>query len=197
MTMQVRSVCVFCGANPGLNPEYVEAAQTFGRTLAEQGLTLVYGGGNIGLMGEVADAVLAAGGKVIGVIPTFLKDKEVAHLGLSELIVTHSMHERKAKMAELSDAFVALPGGLGTFEELFEMVTWSQLSIHAKPVSLYNVNGFYDRLLDFVRHAAAEGFMRKENLALLLSADSAEGVLSTLRSFTPVVGGKLLSVKAG
>jgi uncharacterized protein (TIGR00730 family) len=194
--MQLRSVCVFCGSNPGLNPEYLEAAQAFGRTLAEQGLTLVYGGGNIGLMGAVADAALAAGGQVIGVIPTFLKDKEVAHLGLSELVVTHSMHERKAKMAELSDAFVALPGGLGTFEELFEMVTWSQLSIHGKPVALYNVNGFYDRLLDFVRHAAAEGFLRKENLALLQSADSVEGVLSCLRNYEPKAGGKWLSVKA-
>lgn len=195
--MQLRSVCVFCGANPGLNSDYVEAAQVFGRTLAEQGLTLVYGGGNVGLMGEVADAALAAGGRVAGVIPTFLKDKEVAHLGVSELIVTHSMHERKAKMAELSDAFVALPGGLGTFEELFEMVTWSQLHIHAKPVSLYNVNGFYDRLLDFVRHASAEGFLRKENLGLLQSADTVEGVLSTLRNFVPLTEGKLLSVKAG
>jgi len=193
--MQLRSVCVFCGSNPGLNPEYAEAAQAFGRALAEQGLTLVYGGGNVGLMGAVADAALAAGGNVVGVIPSFLKDKEVAHLGVSELIVTHSMHERKAKMAELSDAFVALPGGLGTFEELFEMLTWSQLHIHAKPVALYNVNGFYDRLLDFVRHASAEGFMRKENLALLQAGDSADGVLSALRNFTPPGAGKMLSLK--
>jgi uncharacterized protein (TIGR00730 family) len=126
-----------------------------------------------------------------------LKEKEVAHLGLTELHVTHSMHERKARMAELSDAFVALPGGLGTFEELFEMATWGQLHIHGKPIALYNVNGFYDRLLDFARYASAEGFLKKENLALLQSGDTVDDVMHLLHHFTPPEGQKWLSVKAG
>ena len=151
--MTIQSVCLFCGSNRGVQPEYASAARAFGTALAEQGLTLVYGAGNIGLMGVAADAALAAGGKVIGVIPEFLKDKEVAHLGLSELHVTSTMHERKALMAELSDAFVALPGGFGTFDELFEILTWAQLSVHNKPVGLLNVAGFFQPLMEMVRHA--------------------------------------------
>lgn len=154
--MSLRSICVFCGASRGTNPVYEQAAQDLGRTLAANGIRLVYGGGAVGLMGVVADATMAAGGEVIGIIPQSLKDAEVGHTGLSRLEVVDGMHARKARMAELADAFIALPGGLGTLEELFEVWTWGQLGYHPKPLGLLDVNHFYtaDQFLLCVLHAA-------------------------------------------
>lgn len=192
--MTIQSVCLFCGSNRGVQPEYVSAARAFGTALAEQGLTLVYGAGNIGLMGVAADAALAAGGKVIGVIPEFLKDKEVAHLGLSELHVTRTMHERKALMAELSDAFVALPGGFGTFDELFEILTWAQLSVHNKPVGLLNVAGFFLPLMEMVRHAVNQGFAPAHNLDLFALANDVPALLTHLHRYHGHAGNKWLQM---
>jgi uncharacterized protein (TIGR00730 family) len=171
----MRSVCVFCGSSPGTRPAYAEAAQALGRALAAHGLGLVYGGGNVGLMGVVADAVLTAGGEVIGVIPHALMAREIGHTGVTTMHVVDSMHERKALMADQADAFIALPGGVGTFEELFEAITWTQLGLHAKPCGLLNVEGFYDDLLRFLDHAWAEGFIKPETRAIVkASADVAE-----------------------
>ena len=155
----MRRVCVFCGSKVGHNSLYRDTAQTLGKLLVKGGLGLVYGGGSVGLMGVIADTVLAAGGEVIGVIPEMLATTELLHTGVQQMHRMHSMHARKAKMAELSDAFIALPGGYGTFEELLEMITWAQLGIHRKPVGLLNVAGYYDPLVQFVDHAIAEGFI--------------------------------------
>ncbi|HWD91417.1 MAG TPA: TIGR00730 family Rossman fold protein [Verrucomicrobiae bacterium] len=163
VTAPVRSfkrLCIFCGSSHGANPVYAEAAKIAGSELARRGIGLVYGGGNVGLMGVIADAALAAGGNVIGVIPEALMAKEVGHRGLPDLRVVKTMHERKALMAELADGFVALPGGIGTFEEFFEIVTWAQLGLHAKPCALLNVNGFYDPLLRLIDHAIDEQFIK-------------------------------------
>lgn len=157
----MKSVCVYCGSSPGNRPEYAEAAALLGRTLAARGLALVYGGGKVGLMGIVADSVLAHGGTVVGVIPDALMQKEVGHRGLTELHVVRNMHERKQMMADRADAFIALPGGVGTFEELFETFTWLQLGYHDKPVGLLNVAGFYDGMLGFLSHAVHEGFQAR------------------------------------
>ena len=159
----MRSVCVFCGSNPGRRPEYLAGAADLGRVLAARGIRVVYGGAHVGLMGALADAVLAAGGEIVGVIPGLLVDAEVAHPGLSDLRVTGSMHERKALMADLSDGFIALPGGLGTLEEFAEIVTWAQLGLHAKPTGLLNLLGYYDGLLGFLDHATAERFVRPDH----------------------------------
>jgi len=156
----IRSVCVYCGSQDGKHPAYVEAAQAMGDALADRGLRLVFGGGHVGMMGKVADRVLARGGEVIGVIPKALMRAEVAHDGLTELHVTDDMHQRKALMAERSDAFVTLPGGLGTLEELFETWTWRQLRYHDKPLGLLNVQGYYDGLLAWLDHAVADGYVR-------------------------------------
>lgn len=155
----IRSVCVFCGSRPGARPEYREAATRLGTALARRDLTLVYGGASVGVMGAVADAVLAAGGRVVGVIPHFLESKEITHPGLTELHAVDSMHTRKALMAERSDAFVALPGGFGTLDELFEITTWAQLGLHRKPMGLLDVGGFFQPLLAMVRRMADEGFV--------------------------------------
>jgi hypothetical protein len=163
-----KRLCIFCGSSHGANPAYVEAAKSVGTELVRRGIGLVYGGGNVGLMGVVADAVLAAGGDVIGVIPEMLMAKEVGHRGLPDLRVVKTMHERKALMAELSDGFVALPGGIGTFEEFFEIVTWAQLGLHSKPCALLNVNGFYDPLLHLLDHAIAERFVKPTQRDLVL-----------------------------
>ncbi|RQO78259.1 TIGR00730 family Rossman fold protein [Aquitalea sp. FJL05] len=181
----MKSVCLFCGSNKGQRPEYITAAATFGRTLAEQGITLVYGAGKVGLMGVAADAALAAGGKVIGVIPEFLKAKEVAHLGLTELHVTDTMHQRKALMAELADGFVALPGGFGTFDELFEILTWAQLAVHDKPVGLLDVAGFYQPLLALTRHAVDEGFVPASNMELFSHSPDVVTLLDAMRNYQP------------
>ncbi|WP_215782451.1 TIGR00730 family Rossman fold protein [Paludibacterium sp. B53371] len=178
--MALKSICLFCGAATGASPAYAEAAQALGRAVAQQGLTLVFGGGRVGLMGLAADAALAAGGRVVGVIPEFLKAREVAHLGLSELHVTQSMHERKALMAGLSDAFVALPGGFGTLDELFEILTWAQLGVHGKPIGLLDVDGFYQPLLQMVHHMAGQGFVRDAQLSLLHHAQQVEPLLAHL-----------------
>ena len=158
----MKRICVYCGSNPGANPAYVEAARELGRELARRGLGLVYGGARVGVMGAVAEGVLRGGGTAIGVIPHFFVTKEVAHDGLDELIVVGSMHERKARMAELSDGFIALPGGWGTIEEIFEMLTWAQLGHHQKPCGLLNVESYYDELSAFLEKAIKEKFVREE-----------------------------------
>lgn len=193
VVMSIQSVCLFCGSSKGNRTSYIDAARELGATLAARGVTLVYGGGNIGLMGEAADAALAAGGRVIGVIPGFLKDKEVAHAGLSELHVTQTMHERKALMEDLSGGFVALPGGFGTYDELFEMLTWAQLSVHGKPIGLLNVDGFFDPLLAMVRHGVNEGFIRESHLELFVVADNLTDLLDRMNSHRSQPGIKWLS----
>jgi hypothetical protein len=167
----MKRLAVYCGASPGADPAFAEAARETGAEMARRGIDLVYGGGKLGLMGVVADTVLAGGGKVFGVIPQALTDMEVAHQGLSELHVVNSMHERKAKMTELCDAFIALPGGIGTFDELFEAWTWNALGYHAKPFVLLNVGGFWDGLLGFLDSTTAHGFMSPARRAQLLVAD--------------------------
>lgn len=176
-------LCVFCGSNPGRRPEYRAAAVALGQLLAREKIGVVYGGASVGLMGALADATLAEGGEVIGVIPRALMDREVGHHGLTDLRVVGSMHARKAMMAELSDGFVALPGGAGTLEEIAEVWTWSQLGDHEKPCGLLNVAGFYDRLIGFLDHAAAEGFMRAEHRAMLLAADGPEAMLAAFAAY--------------
>jgi uncharacterized protein (TIGR00730 family) len=166
--MRIERICVYCGANRGRDPAYAHAAQAMGKALARRGIGLVTGGGRVGLMGVVADAALAAGGQVTGVIPEALMKKELAHAGLSELVVTPSMHERKARMADLADGFVALPGGLGTYEELFEIWTWAQLGWHRKPCGLINVAGFYDPLVAFLDGASDAQFLKPEHRAMLV-----------------------------
>jgi uncharacterized protein (TIGR00730 family) len=188
--MSIQSICVFCGASVGTHPVYREAAAALGRTLANQGIRLVYGGGAVGLMGVVADAALAAGGEVIGIIPRSLKEAEVGHAGLSRLEVVEGMHARKARMAELSDAFVALPGGLGTLEELFEVWTWGQLGYHRKPLGLLDVNGFYDKLAHFLDHLVDEGFVRAAHRQMLQRSESPDGLLQALRAWQPTVAPK-------
>ncbi len=171
-------ICVFCGSNLGRRPAYAAAARHLGALLARNGVGLVYGGGRVGLMGALADAALAAGGEVIGVIPRFLLDKEVGHRGVTDLRVVDTMHERKYLMASLADAFVALPGGLGTWEEFCEILTWGQLGLHAKPCVLVDVDGFYRPLIAQLDHATAEGLLRPEDRARVSVADSADAVLS-------------------
>lgn len=178
----MRSICVFCGSQSGVLPAYVTAARSLGALLADRDLTLVYGGGHVGMMGAVADAALAAGGKVVGVIPQHLMRPEVAHQGLTELLVVDSMHTRKRTMAERADAFVVLPGGYGTFEEMFEMITWAQLRLQAKPVGLLNVAGYFDHLLAFLRHGVAQGFIRAEHRDLYQVESDAEALLDRLQA---------------
>ena len=178
-------VCVFAGSNVGREPGYRQGAADLGRALAARGVGLVYGGARVGLMGAMADAVLAAGGEVIGVIPSALVTKEVAHGALTELRVVASMHERKAMMAELADGFIALPGGWGTLEELFEVLTWAQLGLHAKPCGLLNLCGYFDPLLAFLEHAIAEGFVRYEYRAMLSVSESGEELLDGLAAYRP------------
>jgi uncharacterized protein (TIGR00730 family) len=185
--MSLRSVCVFCGANPGRDPVYREAAERLGAEIARRGMTLVYGGGAVGLMGIVADVALEAGGEVIGIIPQSLRDAEIGHPGLTRLEVVDGMHARKARMAELADAFIALPGGLGTLEELFEVWTWGQLGYHAKPLGLFEVNGFYAKLSAFLDHLMHEGFVRPPHRDMLQRGDSAAGLLDLLDAWQPTV----------
>ncbi len=163
----MKAVCVYCGSSHGAKPAYNAAAQAFGRALVQANLALVYGGGKVGLMGVIADTVMAEGGRAIGVIPELLVDKEVGHNGLTELHVVPDMHHRKKMMADLSDGFVALPGGAGTLEELFEVYTWAQLGYHHKPVGILNIDGFYDPLVTMLEHTVSEGFMRQTYLDLL------------------------------
>jgi uncharacterized protein (TIGR00730 family) len=181
----VRAVCVFCGSNPGTDPAYVAAAEAVGRGLAERGVRVVYGGGRVGMMGAVADAAKAAGGEVTGVIPRDLLEREIGHGGLDDLRVVGSMHERKALMADLADAFVALPGGIGTLEELFEVYTWSQLGIHAKPLGLLDVAGFYSGLAGFLDHVVAQGFLRPETRATLVVKRDFDALLRAMANHRP------------
>jgi uncharacterized protein (TIGR00730 family) len=187
------SVAVYCGSSSGANPLYTTQAQALGAALAAQGLTLVYGGGRVGLMGTIADAVLAHGGCVVGVIPDFLASKELAHLGCTELHVVKSMHERKLLMADRADAFVAMPGGYGTLEELFEVLTWGQLGLHQKPVGLLNVDGYYDHLLLALDRMRDDQLLRAENRAQLLQDASPAGLLSQLAAYRPVAVEKWLT----
>jgi uncharacterized protein (TIGR00730 family) len=184
----IRRLCVFCGSSPGGDPAYAACTRELGELLTRRGIGLVYGGARAGLMGTLADAVLEAGGEVTGVIPKALLEREIAHLGLTDLRTVDSMHERKALMADLSDGFLALPGGLGTFEELFEIVTWAQLGMHRKACGLLNVRGFYDGLAAFLDHAVAERFLRPEHRDLLLVETSAGAMLERLLSFEPPPG---------
>lgn len=181
----IASVCVFCGSSPGGDPAYMAAARAMGGLIAARGLRLVYGGAKVGLMGAVADGALAAGGEVIGVLPQALTDKEIAHTGLSRLEIVASMHERKARMAELSDAFVALPGGAGTLEEIFEIWTWGQLGFHAKPAAFLNVRGYYDGLRAFVDHAVGEAFLKAPHRDMLIFREDATQVLDALAAYVP------------
>jgi uncharacterized protein (TIGR00730 family) len=176
----MRSVCIFCGSNPGERPEYRAAAVELAERLARSGRRVVYGGARVGIMGAVADAALAAGGEVVGVIPEALVSREVAHRGLTELLVVDSMHTRKATMSALSDAFVVLPGGLGTLEELFEVWTWAQLGIHDKPIGLLDVAGYWQPLESFLDHAVAEGFVRAPHRDLVFLEDEPEALLTRL-----------------
>lgn len=181
----LRSVCVFCGSMPGERPDYLQAATALGTLFARRGITIVYGGGHVGMMGAIADAALAAGGRVIGVIPQHLMRPELAHRRLTELHVVDSMHTRKRTMAERADAFAVLPGGFGTFEEMFEMITWLQLGLQRKPVCALNVRGYFDALLAFVRHAGDEGFVRPQHRGLLTVAATPDELLQRLERDAP------------
>jgi len=184
----MRRVCVYCGSSPGAQPEYVEAARELGRVLAGEGLGVIYGGSNVGLMGQLANGALEAGGEVIGVIPRMFVNKGIDHWGLTEVRVVDSMHERKAIMAELGDAFIALPGGMGTLEEFFEMLAWAQLGMHRKPCGLLNVCGYYDRLIDFLNHTVAERFIRRDHRSMILVADTPTALLQKFQEYrAPVV----------
>jgi len=181
----MQRVCVFCGSRSGSKPLYADVTRRLGIALVKRGMTLVYGAGHIGLMGVLADAVLQAGGQAIGVIPQALVDKELAHAGLTEMHIVASMHERKAKMADLSDAFIALPGAYGTADELFEILTWAQLGLHAKPIGLLDVDGFFDPLLAWLDHTVREGFLREKHRDLLLKSDDPARLLDLLQSAHP------------
>ena len=181
----LRRICVFCGSSPGARPAYGEAAEEVGRLLVAEGIGLVYGGGKVGLMGRLADAVLAEGGEAIGVMPEALVAKEIGHPGLEDLRVVDSMHERKALMAELADGFVALPGGLGTVEELFEVYTWAQLGLHRKPCALLDVAGYYQHVASFLDHAVRERFVREDHREMLIVEQEARLLVERLRAFEP------------
>jgi len=188
----MKSVCVFCGGNPGARPSYAAAARRLGEVLAARALTLVYGGASTGLMGAVADGALARGGRVVGVLPEFMVAREVAHPGLTELRLVGSMHERKAEMAARADAFVALPGGFGTLDELFEILTWSQLGLHHKPCALLDVDDYYAPLVTFLDHAAREGLLRPEHRAMLFVERDPERLAERLASYSPPAVARVL-----
>lgn len=179
----MKSICVYCGSNSGRDPAFAAAARLVGETLARRGIALVYGGGRVGLMGEVADAALAAGGTVHGVIPEFLALKEIAHIGLTELHVVQSMHARKAAMVQLSEAFIAMPGGIGTMEELFEVWTWAQLGPHRHPVGLLNVGGYYDELVAFIDKMTGQGFLAEGHRGALIVADNIGDLLEAFEAY--------------
>ena len=183
---ELSSICVFCGSNAGANPAYLKAAEVVGRGLAQRGVQVIYGGATVGMMGALADAARGAGGEVIGVIPQSIFDREIGHTGLDDLRVVGSMHERKALMAELSDAFIALPGGIGTLEELFEVYTWAQLGIHTKPLGLLDVAGYFQPLVAFLDHAVQERFLRPEMRTLLAVSDDLADLLAALEASEPV-----------
>lgn len=181
----MKRICVFCGSNSGLNPVFGEAAEEVGKFFVREDITLIYGGGRVGLMGRIADTVLQEGGRVIGVIPASLAEKEVAHQGLTELHIVGSMHQRKALMADLADGFIALPGGFGTFEEICEMITWAQLGFHAKPCALLNIAGFYDNLIALFDHSTAENFIRPIHRRLVLVESDINRLFQLMNDFQP------------
>ncbi|TDG12589.1 TIGR00730 family Rossman fold protein [Seongchinamella unica] len=184
----MKRICVYCGSSPGRKPEYLAAARDLARAMVARGIDLVYGGGSVGIMGGIADAVLEAGGQVIGVIPRALAEREVSHRGVTDLRVVESMHERKALMAELSDGFVAMPGGFGTIEELLEVLTWSQLGFHQKPCAILNVEGYFDRLIQFLDHSVEQQFVKPVHRSMLLVEEDAQRLLSLMASYEhPVV----------
>lgn len=187
---RLRRICVYCGSNPGNDPAHRAAALALGAFLARSGLGLVYGGGNVGLMGAVADGALSEKGEVIGVIPHSLMEKELGHAGVTELRVVGSMHERKQMMVDLSDGFIALPGGFGTLDELFETLTWLQLSFHEKPVALLNIGGFFDGLIQFITHMSRSGFLKPEHAACVLVETDPARLLAAMQSFRPPDLGK-------
>jgi uncharacterized protein (TIGR00730 family) len=179
------NICVYCGSNPGKLPDYAEAALALGNELLARNLGLVYGGGNVGLMGMIADAVMQGGGRVTGIIPHALAEKELAHQGLTELFVVNSMHQRKSKMADLADGFIAMPGGWGTMEEIFEALTWGQLGLHEKPCGLLNIAGYYDHLDAFLNHAMEERFVRKEYRPMVMVEESPGVLLDRFKGYKP------------
>jgi uncharacterized protein (TIGR00730 family) len=187
-----RRLCVFCGTNAGARPEYGQAARELGELLATEGIELVYGGASVGIMGELADAVQEHGGHVTGIIPQQLIQKEEAHRGIPDLIVVASMHQRKSQMADLSDGFMALPGGIGTLEGFFEILTWGQLGIHSKPSGILNVAGYFDRLTEFLDQAVAEGFLRREHRASIMVDADPHALLDRMRAYTPPQGERLM-----
>lgn len=193
---KISSLCVYCGSSAGNSPLYTEAAHALAAVLVKNKINLVYGGGHVGLMGKIADAVLAGGGKVTGVIPEALMVSEVGHDHLTELFVVRDMHERKARMAALSDGFIAMPGGIGTLEELFETLTWVQLGFHEKPVGLLNPAGFFDGLIDFIAHLVTQGFLKPEHAALLITDTEAGTLIEKLQQFTMPPGVSWLSRQA-
>jgi uncharacterized protein (TIGR00730 family) len=188
----MRSVCVFCGSSPGKDPQYLAAANLMGRLIAEQNTVLIYGGAKVGLMGAVADAALAAGGEVIGILPEALAAKELAHTSLTRLEVVYSMHERKARMAELSEGFIALPGGAGTLEEIFEIWTWGQLGFHGKPAGFLNVAGYYDGLASFLDHTVDAAFVKPVHRNMLTFSDDPKALLETMAAYQAPVSEKWL-----
>ena len=189
---RMKRLCIYCGSSPGARPEYVAAATACGRSLAQRGIGIVYGGGNTGMMGTVANAALAASGEVTGVIPHHLADKELAHEGATQMIRVNSMHERKQLMADLSDGFIILPGGIGTLEELFETYTWLQLGLHTKPIGVFNVAGFFDHMLAFLDHMVAERFLKAEHQSMLIVDDDMYRLLERMAAFVAPDAGKWL-----
>ena len=185
MPPSINSICVYCGANPGQDAAYADAANQLGQLLADRSIELVYGGGNVGLMGTIADAVMAGGGRVTGIIPKAIADVEVAHRAVTELHIVGNMHERKSMMARRADAFIVLPGGIGTMEEMFEAWTWAQLGIHHKPIGLLNTHGYYDALLKFLDAMSGEGFLKPAHRSMLLTGTTPESVLQTLLEAEP------------
>jgi uncharacterized protein (TIGR00730 family) len=192
----IKSICVYCGSSPGASPAYAEAARTLARNMVERNIALVYGGGNVGLMGIIASEALRLGGEVTGVIPTALMDKELGHGGLTKLHIVKNMHDRKAMMAELSDGFIAMPGGMGTMEELFEALTWAQLGFHAKPIGLLNTDGFYSSLITFVEHMVAERFLTAEQSRLMMHEKESAELLERFMQFKPTYSSKWLDREA-
>jgi uncharacterized protein (TIGR00730 family) len=191
----MKRICVYCGSSIGKRPEYAAAAKALGEALVARNIGLVYGGASVGIMGLIADAVLSLGGEVIGVIPQAIADKEIAHTGLSKLEVVANMHERKARMADYSDGFIALPGGMGTLEELFEVLTWGQLGFHTKPCGLLNVEGYYDHLTAFLEHAVDQEYLKGKHLGMLQTQTEPNALLDLLAAYQAPEGGKWIERK--
>ena len=191
----MKRICVYCGSSIGKRPEYATAAKALGKALVDRNIGLVYGGASVGIMGLIANTVLELGGEVIGIIPQAIADKEIAHTGLTELKVVANMHERKAMMADYSDGFIALPGGMGTLEELFEVLTWAQLGFHQKPCGVLNVDGYYDHLIAFLEHAVDQEYLKSQHFGMLQTAKEPDALLELLSSYQAPVDGKWITRK--